>query len=77
MEGKPVIGVRVDPGFRAEIKAGADRYHDGSESAVLRAGAKLYLLMRDRLGPQFEPTLMALWGISLHEPADEREVIAV
>lgn len=63
----PQIGVRVDPAFRTEIKAAADRHHEGSESAVLREGARLYVAMRRKFGVQYEPIVSGLVG----DPANE------
>lgn len=63
----PQIGVRIDPELRTEIKTIARRHHEGSDSAAIRAGARLYITLRNRLGPNFEPTLLALWGVSISE----------
>lgn len=52
-----MIGVRVEPEFRAEIKDAARRFHGGNESLLLRESARLYLDLRRKLGPQFEPFL--------------------
>ncbi len=61
-ERQPQIGVRVEPDFRAEIKASADRHFGGNESLLLREAARVYLAMRRRLGVQYEPTLALLIG---------------
>jgi hypothetical protein len=65
----PQIGVRIDPEFRAEVKAGAERYFEGSESALLREAARVYIALRRKLGVQYEPTLHLLIG----EPAAAEE----
>lgn len=64
-----VIGVRVPTGLRDRIKAEADRNFGGNESLVIRKGTDLYLRLRSRLGPQFEPTI-ALW---LGDDAEDRQ----
>ncbi len=70
MEPKPVIGVRVEPDFRAAIKGVAEQYHDGSESGLLREAARVYLAMRRKYGVQYEPTL-ALLGIDASRVTDQ------
>lgn len=65
----PQIGVRVDPAFRAEIKAGAERHHEGSESALLREAARVYLSLRRKFGVQYEPIVFGLIGDGADEKA--------
>ncbi len=69
-EPRPVIGVRVEPAFRAEIKAAAIRHHGGNESLLLREAAEVYLELRRKLGVQYEPTMALLIG------EREREAVA-
>lgn len=69
IERESQIGVRVTPEFRARVRAEAERNFDGNESLVLRKGTDLYLRLKSRLGPQFEPTI-ALW---LGDEAEERQ----
>jgi hypothetical protein len=59
---RPMIGVRFVPAEKAVVKAGAERYFDGNESDLLRAGTRLYLRLRDKLGVQFEPTMALILG---------------
>lgn len=61
-ERQPMIGVRVEPGFRDEIKAEADKRFGGNESLLMREATRTYLRMRRKLGAQYEPTLLDLLG---------------
>lgn len=60
MSQREQIGVRVDPEFRARVRAEAERNFGGNESLVLRKGTDLYLRLREKLGVQFEP-MLAIW----------------
>lgn len=68
----PQIGIRVDPEFRAEVRAAADRYHQGNESYMGREALKTYMALRSRLGSQYEPTIALLLG----PPASEPQAVA-
>lgn len=68
-ERQPQIGVRVEPEFRAEIKAEAIRRFGGNESLLLRESARVYLRLRRHLGTRYESVLGALIG-------DDEEVAA-
>lgn len=64
----PNIGVRVEPALRAEIKAEASHRFDGNESMLMREATVIYIRLRRKLGPQYEPTIALLLG----DPIDER-----
>jgi hypothetical protein len=59
---KTVIGVRVPPSLRADIKQVALRHFDGNESDLLREGARLYIALRHKFGVQYEPFVATLIG---------------
>ena len=63
----PQVGVRVDPTLREDIRAGARRYHDGSDSALMRAAARLYLALRQRFGVRFDDHLLMTYGVTLED----------
>ena len=67
-----MIGVRVEPAFRTEIKAEADRRFGGNESLLIREATRVYLRLRRKLGHQYEPTLALLCG---DEAAVESEAL--
>jgi hypothetical protein len=64
-----MIGVRVTPEFRAEIAGEAEKRFGGNESLLMREATALYIRMRHKLGPQFEPTINLLIGESVDEKA--------
>lgn len=55
-----MIGVRVEPAFRADIKAEAEARFGGNESLMAREAMKLYISLRRRLGVEFEPTVAGI-----------------
>lgn len=66
---KTVVGFRVEPEFREEIKRVATRHHEGNESFLLREAARLYVDLRRTLGPRFEVALADLFAATVDEQA--------
>lgn len=69
MNRREQIGVRVDPEFRARVRAEADRNFGGNESLVLRKGTDLYLRLKEKWGVQFEAVVAGLLGDDQGRPA--------
>lgn len=55
-----VGGIRVDPRFRRRIQTEAARRFGGNEALLMREATRLYLDLRDHLGPRFELVIDSL-----------------